>query len=372
MINNAKLRKNESMEPRIVHNRWVGVYLIISLAAVLWLFQKFLFPALIAALLVLICNGITNKLETLLSRYKILKNWVVLITAALVTLLLIVLIVLPLLTLISYVINKVNLQDLMNFKNQLINWFTQVTWISVSIKQKIISETHSFINSISSHNKPTLLILTSMQKLSSSTVLIAMMIVLFFLFLWKRRQIAEFLAALTPLQPEVLNRITVEVSSTLQITFFSLLILAIAQGLAFAALMLFFDYNAPVLGFAAGICSMVPIFGTALVWVPIAISEFATGHIIGCVVIVLYSWIVMAILIDNFLRIILLKKVAKSLQHENPINEFLLFFAITAGLSVVGFWGIILGPAVLSLFLALSYIYIDSKKRVDKPLKDKT
>jgi predicted PurR-regulated permease PerM len=210
--------------------------------------------------------------------------------------------------------------------------------------------------------KSAMTVFASMQKLSSSTFELSLVIIFFFLLLWKRHSITNFLGELNPLPHKIMYQITNEVTSTLQIVFCTLLVLAIAQGLAFAGLMLFYNYNATILGFAAGVCSMIPVFGTALVWVPVAINEFATGHVIGAVIIVIFGWLVMAVIIDNFLRIILLKNIARHLQLKQPINEFLLFFSIAGGLSTVGFWGIILGPAMVTLFLALSHIYISLKK----------
>jgi predicted PurR-regulated permease PerM len=280
-------------------------------------------------------------------------------------LLLIALVVIPLVTLLSYVINKINYLDLVTLKNQVIAWFAHATWITPTLKQNIVTEIHSMVNGAIGHDnfkKSAMTILTSMQKLSSSTFELSLVIIFFFLLLWKRRPITNFLIDLNPLPPQIMQRVTNEVASTLQIVFCSLLVLAIAQGLAFAGLMMFYDYNVLILGFAAGVCSMIPIFGTALVWVPVAINEFAAGHVIGAVIIVIYGWLVMAVIVDNFLRIILLKKIASRMHLEQPINEFLLFFSIAGGLSTVGFWGIILGPALVALFLALSHIYISLKK----------
>jgi hypothetical protein len=99
-----------------------------------------------------------------MSRYRVLKNWVTIISAGVITLLLVVLIVIPLFALLSYVINKINYQDLSNLKDQLITWFTHITWINMSIKQKIFVEIQSLISSGSSQSKPAAIVLSSMQK----------------------------------------------------------------------------------------------------------------------------------------------------------------------------------------------------------------
>ncbi|MDA3946877.1 MAG: AI-2E family transporter, partial [Helicobacteraceae bacterium] len=34
---------------------------------------------------------------------------------------------------------------------------------------------------------------------------------------------------------------------------------------------------------------------------------------------------------------------------QNRINQFIIFFAIVGGLATFGFWGVILGPAIIAL-----------------------
>jgi acid membrane antigen A len=49
---------------------------------------------------------------------------------------------------------------------------------------------------------------------------------------------------------------------------------------------------------------------------------------------------------------------------ENPanINEMLIFFSMLSGISTFGFWGVILGPAILTLFIAVLNLYDYLKK----------
>ena len=131
-------------------------------------------------------------------------------------------------------------------------------------------------------------------------------------------------------------------------------VVAVSQGVAFAGLMLFFGYNPLLLGFFTALSSVVPIFGTALVWVPVAINEFMHGNIISAIVIVGYGCVVLAFIIDNFLRIIALNKIARKVKVSYKVNEFLLFFSIAAGMALLGFWGVLIGPALIALFIALA------------------
>ena len=68
--------------------------------------------------------------------------------------------------------------------------------------------------------------------------------------------------------------------------------------------------------------------------------------------------IVCAVLIDNVIKPILIGLINKKvLKTSVRINELLIFFAILAGLTNIGFWGIILGPAITALFISLLRIY---------------
>jgi predicted PurR-regulated permease PerM len=44
-------------------------------------------------------------------------------------------------------------------------------------------------------------------------------------------------------------------------------------------------------------------------------------------------------------------------KTPTAVNELLIFFAIFAGLTTFGFWGMILGPAITTLFLSLLKLY---------------
>ena len=44
--------------------------------------------------------------------------------------------------------------------------------------------------------------------------------------------------------------------------------------------------------------------------------------------------------------------VTKDIKSNTKVNELLIFFSIIAGLSTFGFWGMILGPAITTLFIS--------------------
>ena len=107
--------------------------------------------------------------------------------------------------------------------------------------------------------------------------------------------------------------------------------------------------SAIVWGVAMVFLSMIPMLGAFLVWVPAAIYLFATGHYLKGIFLVLWGTLVIG-MIDNFLR-------PKLVGGRTKLHELLIFFAVLGGLQVFGVLGIVLGPVVLAITLALVDVF---------------
>ena len=95
-----------------------------------------------------------------------------------------------------------------------------------------------------------------------------------------------------------------------------------------------------------------------MVWLPLACYELYLGEYNVALFIALYSMIFIAFVIDNLIKPLIIKVMTtKILKTSLQINEMLIFFAILAGLSAFGFWGIVLGPIITALFIALLRVY---------------
>ena len=94
---------------------------------------------------------------------------------------------------------------------------------------------------------------------------------------------------------------------------------------------------------------MIPMLGAFIVWVPAAIYLFATGHYLKGIFLVLWGTLVIG-MIDNFLR-------PKLVGERTKLHELLIFFAVLGGLQVFGVLGIVLGPVVLAITLALVDVF---------------
>ena len=115
------------------------------------------------------------------------------------------------------------------------------------------------------------------------------------------------------------------------------------QGLA--SMLIYLALGVPrawVLGPITGIASVIPVVGTALVWVPIALGLFLAGHTLKALILVALGLGVISV-IDNLLRPIY----ARMGSLKMPM--VLLFVAVFGGLAAFGTWGALIGPLLVRL-----------------------
>jgi predicted PurR-regulated permease PerM len=128
---------------------------------------------------------------------------------------------------------------------------------------------------------------------------------------------------------------------------YGLLITSLLQGvIAAIGYWLVGRLAAPVLlGFLTGILSVVPMVGTAIVFIPASIWLLSTGHVGNGVGLLLYC----AVLVypaDNVVRPILI-------SSSVSVPFLLVMFGALGGLQAFGLMGLFLGPVVLAIGLAL-------------------
>ena len=108
--------------------------------------------------------------------------------------------------------------------------------------------------------------------------------------------------------------------------------------------------NQPFLWFALTcFTSMIPILGSALAYVPLAIVLFVGGETTKAVIILLYGLIIIGTT-DNVFRFWLQKKIG-------DVHPLITVFGVIVGISLFGFIGLVFGPLLISLFILLMRIY---------------
>lgn len=110
---------------------------------------------------------------------------------------------------------------------------------------------------------------------------------------------------------------------------------------------------------ATGVFSLVPLVGTAVIWVPASIILVVTGNLVGGIG--LFLWGVLLVgTIDNFVRPYLI-------EGKAPVHPLMTFLAVLGGIMAFGLKGLIYGPLILNLLIAFLHIY---EKEYAKVLKN--
>jgi predicted PurR-regulated permease PerM len=104
-----------------------------------------------------------------------------------------------------------------------------------------------------------------------------------------------------------------------------------------------------VLGVLTFFMSMVPIVGATAVWLPTCIWLFLQGQTWQGVV-VLIGGVALISLIDNFLKPLIM-------QGRIKVHPLLIFFSLFGGIKLFGPVGILFGPIITALLIAVIQIY---------------
>jgi predicted PurR-regulated permease PerM len=172
---------------------------------------------------------------------------------------------------------------------------------------------------------------------------------LFYLLLDGRRLWARVVAYLpfSRANAELLReRFVVITDATLLGTALTAVLQGTIVGFTFALLEL---PNPPFWGTVTAFVSVLPVLGSALVWIPGAIALLATGHP-GRAATLVTIGIVVVSNVDNVARLMVNRKVARLHPMATLVGAF-------AGVPVFGISGVLLGPLAISYFLELLSIY---------------
>jgi len=201
-----------------------------------------------------------------------------------------------------------------------------------------------------------------MQKLGQDSLaffanVIVILVFYFFANLYGKN-ILIFLKRVLPLKAIDSEHIFGEVSQVMSIVMYSTVVNAVLQGFLFSLVILYIGYDAMFWGIAFSFCSLIPVVGAAILWLPIALYEFSIGHTFEALLVAIYTVTAISIVADTFIKPIIIEFINKKISKtKTDINSLLIFFAVIAGMSSFGFWGIILGPAATALFISILKIY---------------
>lgn len=171
-------------------------------------------------------------------------------------------------------------------------------------------------------------------------------------------RVINFILNATPVNQETSKAIISETSIVVKSVFFSLFITAFLQGALFGIFVYFLGLDALLMGLLYGFASMIPVIGGALVWIPTALYVYAYGSPVGAIALAIYAVVVLATVMDNFARPLIVKWLNKKvIKADAGLNEILLFFSMLAGVGQFGFFGIILGPAIVAMLISILKVF---------------
>ena len=127
-------------------------------------------------------------------------------------------------------------------------------------------------------------------------------------------------------------------------------LMAIIQGFfAYLGYLIFGVESALLYAILTAFSTILPLVGTMIVWVPISISLLLGGDYVNGIGLAIYGLIIVGG-VDNVARFLLQKKLA-------DIHPLITVFGVLIGIPMFGFWGIIFGPLLLSLFILFFNMY---------------
>ncbi|MEI6523628.1 MAG: AI-2E family transporter [Bacteroidota bacterium] len=127
-------------------------------------------------------------------------------------------------------------------------------------------------------------------------------------------------------------------------------VLATLQGIVASIGFYFFDLPDPIFwGMIAGVFSIIPFIGSALIWAPAGLYLFMENNVWQGFAIVIYGVLIIST-IDNIFRFVFQSKIA-------DVHPLITILGVIFGLKFFGVSGLIFGPLTLSYFLILLKIY---------------
>ena len=179
-------------------------------------------------------------------------------------------------------------------------------------------------------------------------VVVQLIITLFALFFFLRDAptILRHVRAVMPFRETQRDRVLKEVGDLIFASVIAGLVVASIQGALGGIAFWLIGIRAPVVwGTIMAFFALIPVAGAWVIWLPVALWLLATGDVTkGLVLIGIGAGIIGTV--DNVLRPILL-------SGRSSMNGLLMFIALLGGVVAFGFIGLVFGPVVVAVAMAL-------------------
>lgn len=181
-------------------------------------------------------------------------------------------------------------------------------------------------------------------------IAIGLMYFMLYYMLTNRRALRESLTEYIPLNKNNLQEIGLEVQAMVRSNAIGIPLVALAQGIIALIGFLIFGVQEPFFWFViVTIGSMIPFVGTLVGILPVFLVSLSSGETFQAWGILIYGFVVVGST-DNIIRLYVLKKL-------DDVHPLITLIGVIVGVPIFGFIGLIFGPLLISLFMALVSIY---------------
>ena len=189
-----------------------------------------------------------------------------------------------------------------------------------------------------------------MGGISAFAINVAVLVLILYFMLIGGAKMEKYVYSILPFSDENKKNVLNEINMIVTSNAIGIPLLAIIQGLIALLGYWIFDVPSPFLfGFLTCFATIIPVVGTALVWLPLALYMTLTGDWVNAAGLTAYALIIITN-VDNLIRFILQKKMADT-------HPLITIFGVIIGLSLFGFMGIIFGPLLISIFILCFNIF---------------
>jgi predicted PurR-regulated permease PerM len=188
-------------------------------------------------------------------------------------------------------------------------------------------------------------------------------ILLFALFFMFRdgEQIVHALRHLIPFDAEIQKDMLRESHDLIFASVAVALLIAAIQGVLGGTAFAVTGLGTPVfMGVVIALFSIVPVVGSALIWVPAAVWLGINGHW-GKALLMVAICGGLAGVLDNLVRPLLMR-------NRSRLNDLLLFISILGGLEVFGLLGLVIGPTIMAAALGVFRVYMEHRDQMEKEI----
>lgn len=318
---------------------------------VFFIFQPFLTAIVAAAILAALFKGTYHRFEKWFRGH---RGW----SAFLTCFLAIIIIITPIFVVLSLAINEANtLYRMLGEESTLekvidggLSSVREIPYMNVFFDMQTLNQ-KEILNDIKQFSQNALgLLQAAYQGITHFVFWVFVMFFTLFYFLIDGKRALRYLMQLSPLKNEHDALLIKKFVSISRATLKGTLVVGVIQGLLGGITFWIAGIPSPAIwGLIMVLFSIIPMVGTGIIWLPGGIIMLLFGDIWQGIFILSVGVGIISV-IDNILR-------PKLVGKDTQMHPLLIFFATLGGISFFGLPGFVIGPIIMSLFMALGEIY---------------